>query len=83
MLKRYLENAYGITPDQCRQRWGLPREYPMVAPNYAERRTWLASDIGLGRKIMAQVPEPQPEVVQGGEVMKIPAKRRRRKPAAA
>lgn len=56
----------------------------MVAPNYAERRTWLASDIGLGRKIMAQAPEPQPEVVQGGgEVMKIPAKRRRRKPAAA
>lgn len=87
MLKRHLQQAFGMTPDQYRQRWGLPKEYPMVAPNYAERRASLARDIGLGRKITAQAPEPQPEpqpeVVQGVEVTKVPAKRRGRKPAAA
>ncbi|AQU86687.1 MucR family transcriptional regulator [Komagataeibacter nataicola] len=53
MLKRHLQSAYGMTPDQYRERWGLPAEYPMVAPNYAERRSSLAREIGLGRKITA------------------------------
>ncbi|GAB6966264.1 MucR family transcriptional regulator [Komagataeibacter kakiaceti JCM 25156] len=53
MLKRHLHSAYGLTPDQYRERWGLPAEYPMVAPNYAERRSSLAREIGLGRKITA------------------------------
>jgi len=50
MLKRHLQSSYGMTPEQYRERWGLPRDYPMVAPSYAERRSDLAKEIGLGRK---------------------------------
>lgn len=50
MLKRHLKSAYGMTPEQYRERWGLPADYPMVAPNYAEKRSSLAREIGLGRK---------------------------------
>ena len=49
-LKRHLRSAYGMTPEQYRLRWGLPHEYPMVAPAYAARRSQLAKQIGLGRK---------------------------------
>ncbi|NQW09279.1 MAG: MucR family transcriptional regulator [Alphaproteobacteria bacterium] len=48
MLKRHLMAAYGMTPDEYRKRWGLPANYPMVAPNYAQRRSQLAKAIGLG-----------------------------------
>jgi predicted transcriptional regulator len=48
MLKRYIKTAYNMTPDQYRKRWGLPSDYPMVAPNYAARRSRLAKEIGLG-----------------------------------
>lgn len=50
MLKRHLMTHYNLTPEQYRQRWNLPADYPMVAPNYAERRRELAKKIGLGRK---------------------------------
>lgn len=50
MLKRHLKTAYNMTPDQYRERWNLPAEYPMVAPNYAKRRSNLAKDIGLGTR---------------------------------
>jgi predicted transcriptional regulator len=50
MLKRHLMTAYQMTPEQYRAKWGLPRDYPMVAPDYAERRSALAKSIGLGRK---------------------------------
>lgn len=50
MLKRHLMTHYGMTPDQYRAKWGLPADYPMVAPNYAEQRRTLAKAIGLGRK---------------------------------
>lgn len=50
MLKRYLRTNYDMTPDQYRAKWGLPRDYPMVAPAYAEQRRGLAKQIGLGRK---------------------------------
>jgi len=50
MLKRHLMTHYNLTPDQYRQRWGLAADYPMVAPNYAEKRRDLAKKIGLGRK---------------------------------
>ena len=50
MLKRHLQTRYGLTPDQYRDKWGLPRDYPMVAPNYAEKRSALAKSFGLGRK---------------------------------
>jgi predicted transcriptional regulator len=48
MLKRHLMTSYGLTPDQYRAKWGLPADYPMVAPNYAESRRQLAKSIGLG-----------------------------------
>lgn len=49
-LKRHLMAHHGLTPDEYRKRWGLSPDYPMVAPAYAERRSKLAKDIGLGRK---------------------------------
>lgn len=48
MLKRHLKTAYDMTPEDYRERWGLPADYPMVAPNYAKQRSRLAKDIGLG-----------------------------------
>ncbi len=50
MLKRHLKAAYNMTPEQYRDRWGLPPDYPMVAPNYARHRSSLAKKIGLGTK---------------------------------
>jgi predicted transcriptional regulator len=50
MLKRHLKTAYNMTPEQYRERWGLPPDYPMVAPNYAEHRSSLAKKIGLGTR---------------------------------
>ena len=50
MLKRHLMTEHGMTPDEYRQRWDLPSDYPMVAPDYAETRRDLAKKIGLGRK---------------------------------
>ena len=66
MLKRHLATAYDMTPEQYRARWGLASDYPMVAPNYAARRSELAKHIGLGRKPSA----PKPIV--------LPAKRGRK-----
>ena len=50
MLKRHLSTAYGMTPEEYRAKWGLPSDYPMVAPSYAQKRQELAKKIGLGRK---------------------------------
>ena len=50
MLKRHLMTHYQMTPEDYRARWNLPADYPMVAPNYAEKRRDLAKKIGLGRK---------------------------------
>ena len=50
MLKRHLQSSYGLTPDEYRVKWGLPSDYPMVAPNYAKARSDLAVKLGLGRK---------------------------------
>lgn len=50
MLKRYLRSRYDLTPEEYRARWNLPSDYPMVAPNYAKRRSDFAKEIGLGRK---------------------------------
>ena len=49
-LKRHLATAYGLSPDQYRTKWGLPKDYPMVAPAYAQSRSALAREMGLGRK---------------------------------
>jgi predicted transcriptional regulator len=64
MLKRHLQTAYGMTPDQYRAKWGLPASYPLVAPNYAEHRSTLAKNIGLGRKPGARVAETVAEAVE-------------------
>ncbi|MBI05513.1 MAG: transcriptional regulator [Rhodospirillaceae bacterium] len=50
MLKRHLRTTYGMTPSEYRVRWDLPADYPMVAPNYAKRRSEFAKKIGLGKK---------------------------------
>lgn len=49
MLKRHLRTAYNMTPEEYRAKWGLPPDYPMVAPSYAKERSQFAKDIGLGR----------------------------------
>jgi predicted transcriptional regulator len=67
MLKRHLQTSYGLSPNAYRTKWGLPREYPMVAPSYAARRSTLAKSIGLGRKPAAAEPV----------VAKVPARRAR------
>ena len=50
LLKRYLMTNYGMTPEDYRRKWDLPADYPMVAPNYARRRSELAKALGLGKK---------------------------------
>jgi predicted transcriptional regulator len=49
-LKRHLRTHYNLTPDEYRQKWGLPADYPMVAPNYAAARSSLAKSMGLGHQ---------------------------------
>jgi predicted transcriptional regulator len=49
MLKRHLRSTYNLSPDEYRAKWGLPPDYPMVAPNYAQQRSDFAKKIGLGR----------------------------------
>ncbi len=55
MLKRHLKTAYNMSPDEYRKKWGLPSDYPMVAPKYAAVRSELAKKIGLGRKAGSKV----------------------------
>jgi predicted transcriptional regulator len=50
MLKRHLKTAYNMSPEAYRERWSLPSDYPMVAPNYATQRSRLAKEIGLGTR---------------------------------
>lgn len=58
-LKRHLATHYDLTPDQYRQKWNLPADYPMVAPNYSAARSALAKTMGLGRKpAVVEVPPP-------------------------
>ena len=57
MLKRHLKTAYNMTPAEYRERWGLPPDYPMVAPDYARHRSDLAKQIGLGTKPRPAEPE--------------------------
>ena len=59
-LKRHLATSFNMTPQEYRRRWGLARDYPMVAPAYAAQRSSLAKQIGLGRKRAATPPMPDP-----------------------
>ena len=81
-LKRHLQSAYGMTPEDYRSKWGLARDYPMVAPGYAAKRSELAQATGLGssrRKSapVAAAPAPANDAVPES-VEKAPAKRRGR-----
>ena len=63
LLKRYIMNTHGLTPEAYRAKWKLPADYPMIAPNYAEKRRSVALKIGLGRRDepAAETPEPVAE----------------------
>jgi predicted transcriptional regulator len=78
MLKRHLMAAYGMTPDDYRARWKLPSTYPMVAPDYAERRSTLAKENGLGRTNQGSFPAEEP-VDEEPRIQKIAAGARGRK----
>ena len=67
-LKRHIGVHFGLTPEAYRTKWGLPVDYPMVAPNYAASRSQLAKSIGLGRKA-----EPEPVKPAKGRKAKAPA----------
>lgn len=58
-LKRHLLNRHGLSPEQYREKWNLPGDYPMVAPAYAAKRSALAKQMGLGRKAQEAVPKKQ------------------------
>ena len=60
-LKRHLMSHYNMTPEEYREKWGLPHDYPMVAPNYAQTRSELAKRIGLGRRKAPVKTAPQPK----------------------
>ena len=57
-LKRHLRTTYGMTPEQYRAKWGLPLDYPMVAPNYAKARSELAKTMGLGQQRRKAIAAP-------------------------
>jgi predicted transcriptional regulator len=75
-LKRHLRTVYDLTPDQYRAKWGLPADYPMVAPNYAAARSELAKQMGLGAR-RRRPDETEAEAVQPA----APQKGRRKKAA--
>jgi len=75
MLKRHLMTHYNMTPEDYRKRWNLPADYPMVAPNYAEKRRELAKSIGLGRKPAPAVKEPAKPAPRKAAAGKAPAKK--------
>ncbi|WP_061500824.1 MucR family transcriptional regulator [Acetobacter malorum] len=86
-LKRHLMTAYGLTPAQYREKWGLPPVYPMVAPAYAERRSALARENGLGKRLLASKPAmPDPAAIAEPEVpaiTRLPERKRGRRSKSA
>ncbi|MDK1376490.1 MULTISPECIES: MucR family transcriptional regulator [unclassified Sinorhizobium] len=59
-LRRHLMAKYGLTPEQYREKWGLPADYPMIASSYAQQRSELARASGLGKKRVEPEPKPHP-----------------------
>jgi predicted transcriptional regulator len=80
MLKRHLRTTYDMSPEQYRTKWGLPREYPMVAPNYTQTRSAMAKSLGLGRIRGGRAASSQP--AETAQVPEPKAKGRRRRAAA-
>lgn len=68
-LKRHLRTKYNMTPEEYRAKWGLPNDYPMVAPSYAEARSNLAKKMGLGQQ--RKKPAPAAPVKPRGRVKKV------------
>jgi len=81
MLKRHLKTRYDLTPDDYRKRWGLPNDYPMVAPAYAAQRSELARSIGLGRRPIEAAPAPEPEPVAQKPARRVAVGRKLPQPA--
>lgn len=73
MLKRHLQTAHGLSVDDYRSKWNLASDYPMVAPNYAQQRSQLALQIGLGRKKGSEA--PQAEEASGKSAHQYPTSR--------
>jgi predicted transcriptional regulator len=82
MLKRHVATGHGLSVDQYRARWNLPREHPMTAPGYSERRSSLAKQIGLGRGSRASREEPEPVATETVPAPQ-PRSRRRGRPRSA
>jgi predicted transcriptional regulator len=82
MLKRHLATGHGLSVDQYRARWNLPREHPITAPGYSERRSGLAKQIGLGRGRRASREEPEP-IAPETPAAPHPQSRQGRRPRAA
>jgi predicted transcriptional regulator len=82
MLKRHLDTGHGLSVDQYRARWNLPRDHPMTAPGYSERRSSLAKQIGLGRGRRASSEEPE-SVALETPAAPPPRSRRRGRPRSA
>ncbi|HEV7255934.1 MAG TPA: MucR family transcriptional regulator [Mesorhizobium sp.] len=76
-MKRHLSSRYGMTPQEYRQKWNLPADYPMVAPSYAAARSELAKSLGLGRKRQAEA------AAAPAKPAAKPAKRRTKRKEAA
>ncbi len=72
-LKRHLQTAFGLTPEQYRERWGLPPNYPMVAPNYSIQRSGLAKKAGLGRKKVDTLDAGAEQVTEEPKIQKVRA----------
>ena len=83
MLKRHLRTSHGMTPEEYRQKWGLPASYPMAAPNYASYCSSLAKQLGLGQKPGGPAPtnlaetSQDPDPPTGPSVTLGPARRAR------
>ena len=75
MLKRHLATRYNMTPEDYRRRWGLPKDYPMVAPAYAAQRSQLAKQIGLGRKPAAPA-APEPAAAKAATPRRVAGRRK-------
>jgi predicted transcriptional regulator len=82
-LKRHLMSRYNMTPEEYREKWGLPQDYPMVAPNYAQARSELAKKSGLGQRRAPVESAPPPKVAARSGKNVPAAKTPARKPAVA
>ena len=81
-LKRHLQNAHGMSPAEYRAKWGLKKDYPMVAPNYSEARSSLARAAGLGRKPASRLEAAQPAAAEQDAAAAAPKRARRTKAKA-